>query len=85
MNDAVTVALIAAVPGTLGSIVSLWVAVQQAKIVAAQKVADATMLKLEKNTNSIKDELIRSTAKASHAEGVADEKERAANDPQIAG
>jgi len=39
------------------------------------------MYTLEKNTNSIKDELVRTTRLAAHAAGVKDEKERQAQQP----
>ncbi len=62
MSDVVQVALIASVPSIL-SILIQWS--------NRNKVAT-----LEKNTNSIKDALIATTAKASHAEGVKEERER---------
>lgn len=73
MTDAVQLALIAAIAGSTASIIpsciSAWTAIQTAKI-------KSDILRLEKNTNSIKDALVATTAKASHAEGVADEKAR---------
>lgn len=62
MTDAVTISLIAAISSTVGTVVSLI-----NNLIArrnSEKIAT-----LEINTNSIHDELIASTAKASKAEG----------------
>ena len=46
-----------------GAVLLAWIALKQAQL-------NKVITVLEKNTNSIKDALIVSTAKASHAEGV---------------
>lgn len=72
MTDAVQIAIIASIGPTLIGLVN---AAHQ--YVATRKIGQ-NIQKVEEQTNHIKDALVASTALASHAEGVKDEKIRAA-------
>jgi hypothetical protein len=79
-----------ALPGIIAAVGTVLVAILQmrmqshVKAVAADvkvvaedvKVVAVEVHKVEKATNSLTDRLVESTAKASHAEGVSDEKQR---------
>lgn len=54
----------------LNTVLIFFVAMLNAYTAWTTARAHATIAMLEKNTNSIKDELVKSTAKASRAEGV---------------
>ena len=75
MTDAVHVAIIASIGPTLVGLLNLAHLVITASRVAAM---GANVKQIEVQTNHIKDALVAATAKASHAEGVKDEKLRAA-------
>ena len=81
MPESVIIALISTVPSIMaliGVIYSIRVSREgradaaETKVIATETKAIA--LNTELNTNSMKDALVASTAKASHAEGMADEK-----------
>lgn len=59
---------------TIGTLIAAWIALQHAKLSKAVKVVEEKVQTVEKNTNSMKDALVASTAKASHAEGIIQEK-----------
>ncbi len=60
----------------LKSLVDAFQAIALAWIVYKTAILTRTMVTLEKNTNSIKDELVKTTSDASHAKGMLDEKVR---------
>jgi membrane protein implicated in regulation of membrane protease activity len=63
--DSSTAQAVQTVATVTGSVLLAWIAYKQARL-------SRTMETLEKQTNSIKDALVASTAKASRSEGVAD-------------
>ena len=77
MTDTVTVAIIASIGPTLIGGLNLLHQVIMARKVAAM---GENIKKVEVQTNHIKDALVASTALASHAQGVKDEKLRAATE-----
>lgn len=82
MTDAVQIELIRALPlivgsmvGTFGSIAAAWFSYKAA---THSREAIDVARKVEKNTNGLSSQLNAITAKSAHAEGVLDEKIRAA-------
>lgn len=85
MSDAVLLAIVAGIFGLLNILITAWVARRQDVLnkkseerskVVMDKIdkVDAKVEVVHITTNSLTDKLIASTAKASHAEGMADEK-----------
>ncbi len=69
MTDLVAIALIGAVPATIaamGTVLNVFMIQAHGRILEKQRDAIVT---LEKNTNSIKDELVKVTGEAEHAKG----------------
>ncbi len=64
MTEAVQIALIASIPGTLAGLGSLFASLRN----------HTKLVGLEKATNGITSALVKSTAKASHAEGMSDQR-----------
>ncbi len=64
MTDAIQIALIASVPGTLAGLASLVASLRN----------HTKLIGLEKATNGMTSALVQSTAKASHAEGMSDQR-----------
>lgn len=60
---------------TLGGIAVAWIALQQAKLNKTVQTVKETVQTVEKNTNSMREALVESTAKASKSEGVLQEKQ----------
>ncbi len=100
MSDSVVVALIVGTPAILGSLLNIIVTLSQARLnaahvletkiaaVATQQAVESNqkaMEHLEKNTNSIKDALVKVTAESSRAigrlEGRAEQKAETAAEP----
>lgn len=80
MTDTVHVALIASAGPTMIGLLNIFHQVMVARKVV---VMGENLKRVETQTNSIKDALVVATAKASHAEGVKDEKLRAATEQAL--
>jgi hypothetical protein len=73
MTDLVTVALIAAIPGTFATVLGFLNNALGRRAEQHQAAQRRAMELLEKNTNSIKDALIVSTDKEAYARGKKDQ------------
>lgn len=67
--DAGLLALLSVVVTSLTAILLAWIAFKQAALGRSQSELKETVVTLEKNTNSIKDQLVAATAAASMAQG----------------
>lgn len=70
MSDAVAVALIGFATSLVAAIFSLWNNIIARRNTTAIHETKEAVVTLEKNTNSIKDALVKATADAKFAEGV---------------
>lgn len=74
--DAATSATISSVASTVGLVLVAWLSFKTAKLGKAVE-------EVRHNTNSLKDALVASTAKASHSEGVADGRQQVKAENQL--